>query len=111
MDIPQGILVGVIALLTLALLFIGWQVFFLILDIRRTIKRTNKIVDDIGVGITTEILKIAFSSRKERHDQQKVMQKESKQQVKLPEPTLHTNGNGNGDGGFPQFFKGLPKRR
>lgn len=108
MDISQGVLVGVIAVLTLALLLVGWQVFFLILDIRRTIKRANKIVDDIGVGVTSEILRIAFSREKERQQQRKVLQKTSKE-VELPEPAPHTNGNGNE--GFPQFFKGIPRRR
>lgn len=106
MDISQGILIGVISLLTLVLLFIGWQVFLLILDFRRTLKRANKIVDDIGVGVTSEILRIAFSSQKERRQPPKIEQKTAKQ-AELAEPNIQTNGNG----GFPQFFKGIPRRR
>ncbi len=124
MDISQGILIGVISLLTLVLLFIGWQVFLLILDFRKTLKRANKIVDDIGVGVTSEILRIAFSGQKERRQPPKIVQKTARQ-VELAEPDTstngHTNGGTNGEhekvSGFhlelkaPRFFRGLPKRR
>lgn len=112
MDIPQLILVGVISLLTLMLLFLGFQVFAFLRDLRQTIKRANKIVDEIGFNITSEVLRIAFSSQKGKSHSEKVAQK-VKREVKLPE----SNGQTNGEGEYlklpspPRFFKGIPKRR
>ncbi len=46
MDITQITLLSVIVVLTIFLVVIGFQVFFLIRDLRRTLSRTNRLLDD-----------------------------------------------------------------
>lgn len=112
MDISQLILVGVISILTILLVFVGFQVFLLLRDLRQTVKRANKIVDEIGFNVTSEVLKIAFSSQKDKNYSKKVAPKASRE-IELLEP----NGQTNGEGEHlqlpspPRFFKGIPKRR
>lgn len=64
MDVSQLILVGVIFLLTLLLLFLGFQVFLVLRDVRQTLKRANRIVDELGASLTIEVLKLAFGKQK-----------------------------------------------
>lgn len=46
MDITQITLLSVIVVLTIFLVVIGFQVFFLIRDLRKTLARTNHLLDD-----------------------------------------------------------------
>ncbi len=45
MDTTQIVLISVIVVLTLFLVVIGFQVFFLIRDFRKTLARTNRLLD------------------------------------------------------------------
>lgn len=56
MDITQIILLSVIIVLTIFLVVIGFQVFFLIKDLRRTLSRANRLLDDAD-GLVTGIKK------------------------------------------------------
>lgn len=106
MDVTQMILVSVISLLTLMLLLVGFQVFLLLLDLRKSIKRVHRVLDTIeGEKILTNILK-------ERR--KKVSPKGRRQmKVKVDEfvPSLEMNGGQKLEVPRPRFFKGIPKRR
>jgi hypothetical protein len=47
---PETLLIVVIALLSGLLLFVGFQVVLIILDLRRAVKRLNSILDDSVLG-------------------------------------------------------------
>lgn len=47
-DNTQILLIAVVTVLTLLLTIIGVQVFFILREIRETIKKFNKIIDDAG---------------------------------------------------------------
>lgn len=49
MDPAQLILVIVIVLLTIILLILGIQVFLILRDFQKTVKKANKVLDDTGV--------------------------------------------------------------
>ncbi|OGH24087.1 MAG: hypothetical protein A3B47_04430 [Candidatus Levybacteria bacterium RIFCSPLOWO2_01_FULL_39_24] len=49
MDIPQIALFAVIIILTILLLALGIQVFFILRDFRRTISKANKVLDNTNV--------------------------------------------------------------
>jgi len=53
-DTVQAVLLFVIVLLSILFVVLGVQVYFLLKDLRETLKRTNKILDDVEV-ITTGI--------------------------------------------------------
>lgn len=44
-DIPQLILVGVIVILTLVLIILGVQIYFILKESNETLKKVNKILD------------------------------------------------------------------
>lgn len=46
-DTVQAVLLFVIVLLTILFVVLGIQVFYLLKDLRETLKRTNKILDDV----------------------------------------------------------------
>lgn len=46
----QTLLIVVILTLTFLLVIVGWQVLLVILDLRRTIKRLNSILEDAILG-------------------------------------------------------------
>lgn len=48
MDAAQLVLFSVIIILTLVLLVLAVQVFFILRDFRRTINKANKVLDDTG---------------------------------------------------------------
>lgn len=48
MDPAQTVLFLVITVLTLLLLVLGIQVFFILRELRQTITKTNKVLDDAG---------------------------------------------------------------
>ena len=48
-DINQLVLIGAIAVITILLTIIGIQVAFILKELRRTIGKVNKILDDTGV--------------------------------------------------------------
>lgn len=56
MDITQITLLSVIVVLTIFLVVIGFQVFFLIRDLRKTLSRTNRLLDDAD-GLVTSVKK------------------------------------------------------
>lgn len=53
MDTTQIVLISVIVVLTLFLVVIGFQVFFLIRDFRKTLARTNRLLDDTDQLVTS----------------------------------------------------------
>ena len=46
MDITQAVILTVIVILTIFLLVIGFQAFFVLKDLRKTLTRMNKLVED-----------------------------------------------------------------
>lgn len=48
-DIIQIVLLSVIVLLSIILIILGIQVFFILRDLRQTVKKTNKVLDDINL--------------------------------------------------------------
>ncbi len=44
-DVPQIILIGVIVILTIILVVLGVQIFFLLKESKETLKKVNKILD------------------------------------------------------------------
>jgi hypothetical protein len=59
-DPAQTVLFLVIVVLTLLLLVLGIQVFFILRELRKTINKANKILDDTGV--ITESVSAPISS-------------------------------------------------
>ncbi len=49
MDTVQILLITVVSLLSLLLLVLGIQVFFILKEVRNTLSRANKVLDDAGV--------------------------------------------------------------
>lgn len=49
MDTAQVILLAVVIVLTFLLLFLGFQVFFILREFKDTIAKLNKVLDDAGV--------------------------------------------------------------
>lgn len=49
MDTAQVLLVVVIGILTVLLLVLGVQVFFILRELRKTVTKANKVLDDTGV--------------------------------------------------------------
>lgn len=48
-DAAQIVLLAVIVALTVLLVFLGIQIFFTLLEFRKTLKKANKVLDDLGV--------------------------------------------------------------
>jgi len=48
-DVIQIVLLSVIVLLSLVLITLGVQVFFILKDLRQTVKKTNKVLDNVEV--------------------------------------------------------------
>lgn len=48
-DPAQTVLIAVIAVLTILLLVLGVQVFFILKELRKTLGKANKVLDDAGV--------------------------------------------------------------
>lgn len=55
-DSAQVVLVFVIAVLTVLLLVLGIQVFFILRELRHTVSKANKVLDDTGL-ITESVSK------------------------------------------------------
>ena len=49
MDTAQILLITVVSVLTLLLIFLGVQVFFILREVQRTLSKANKVLDDAGV--------------------------------------------------------------
>ncbi len=49
METAQVLLVGVIVVLTFLLLMLGLQVFYILRELRQTVSKANKILDDAGL--------------------------------------------------------------
>lgn len=129
MDITQIILVAVISILTLLLLFVGFQVFLFLRELRQTLRKANRIVDEIGFYTVSEVLKLAFSSKKAFTARGAGRpQKKASTKVKKHESsnTLEAINGSNGETdekhefekpfGFalktpPRFFRGVPPKR
>ncbi len=56
MDTAQVLLIIVIVLLSILLLGLGTQVFFILMEFRKTIVKANKVLDDTGL-ITESVSK------------------------------------------------------
>ncbi len=82
-NIIQIVLLSVIVLLSIILVILGIQVFFILKDFRQTVQKTNKILDDVdllsqniirpvsslsdmigGAGTVSTVLKIIHALRK-----------------------------------------------
>lgn len=48
-DAAQGVLLFVLVVLTSLLLVLGIQVFFILKELKRTVSKANKVLDDTGV--------------------------------------------------------------
>jgi len=46
MDITQSVLLAIIIVLTIFLVVLGFQAFFALKDLRKTLRKVNKLVDD-----------------------------------------------------------------
>lgn len=49
MDTAQILLITVVSVLTLLLLLLGIQVFFILREVKNTLSKANKVLDDAGV--------------------------------------------------------------
>ncbi len=49
MENTQLLLIGVVTILTVLLALIGVQVFFILREIQKTVQKTNKMLDDMGL--------------------------------------------------------------
>lgn len=49
MDTAQLLLIIVVSVLTLLLVFLGIQVFFILRELRNTLSKANRVLDDAGV--------------------------------------------------------------
>ncbi len=49
MDTVQILLITVVSILSILLLVLGIQVFFILREMRNTISRANKVLDDAGI--------------------------------------------------------------
>ncbi len=104
MDFSQGIFIGVIAILTTMLVFLGVQVFILLRDLRQSLKKVNNILEETevilesvknplvnlshvltGLHTTGEILGKLFGSRKARETTKTIAQKGKKVLEKVGE--------------------------
>lgn len=86
-DPAQTVLFLVIIALTVLLLVLGFQVFFILRELRKTIEKANKILDDTGeitqsvsgpiaslsslaMGLKTgAVIAKLFNSKKRKHDE------------------------------------------
>lgn len=48
-DAAQGVLLFVLVVLTVLLIILGIQVFFILKELRQTVSKANKVLDDTGV--------------------------------------------------------------
>lgn len=55
MEPTQVLLATVVTILTGLLVFVGVQVFFILRDVQKTIKKANKILDDAGIVSDTVV--------------------------------------------------------
>lgn len=104
MDFSQGILIGVITILTGMLVFLGVQVFKVLQDLRASLKKVNNILEETevilesvrnplvnlshvltGLHTTGEILGKLFGSRKARETTKTIAQKGKKVLEKVEE--------------------------
>ena len=49
MDLTQAIILSAIVILTIFLVFVGFQAFFTLKDLRKTLKKVNQFVDDANL--------------------------------------------------------------
>lgn len=49
MDTAQILLLVVIVILSIVLIILGVQIFFILRDFQKTVKKANKVLDDTGV--------------------------------------------------------------
>lgn len=56
MDITQAVLLSAIVVLTIFLVFIGFQTFFTLKDLRKTLKKVDQLVDD-AASLAEEVKK------------------------------------------------------
>lgn len=61
-DSAQVLLIVVVTTLTILLTFIGIQVFFILREVRRSIEKVNKILDDAGIMSESVVKPIASLS-------------------------------------------------
>lgn len=59
-DTAQAVLLFVVLILTFLLLFLGIQVFFILKELRKTVLKANKVLDDTGT--ITESVSAPISS-------------------------------------------------
>src|SRR3989344_1379697 len=62
MDLTQAVLLSVIVVLTIFLAVIGFQAFFVLRDLRKTLHKMNRLVDDTDV-IVEQVKKPVESAR------------------------------------------------
>lgn len=129
MDFSQIILISVISILTLLLIIVGFQFFLVLRDFRSSIRRANRIIDEIGLRTTTELLRVALGTTRGPFRKKSVSRdKKSVKELSFLSSVNEEIANGNGNGeteekhefekpfGFalktpPRFFRGIPKRR
>ncbi len=87
MDIAQSLLLAVVLILTGLLVFLGIQVFFILRELRRTLERANKILDNAnsitesiarpisdfsGIldGVKTGMSLLSIFSKKKKHQEE-----------------------------------------
>ena len=56
MDITQAVLFSVILVITLFLVVVGFQVFFLLRDLQKTIKKTDRIINKVDETLNSQFL-------------------------------------------------------
>ena len=86
-DTAQAVLLFVLLVLTILVLILGIQVFFILRDLRKTVTKANKVLDDAGIitqsvtepiatisslasGIKTGKLIAGFLKKKEKKDKE-----------------------------------------
>lgn len=130
MDFSQGILIGVITILTGMLVFLGVQVFKVLRELRASLQRVNNILEETeiilesvrnplvnlshvltGLHTTGEILGKIFGSRKARETTKTIAQKGKKALEKVEELSEELEFENKNGEERPRFFKGIPKRR
>lgn len=101
----------VIVSLTILLLVLGVQIFFILKDFRKTIRNVNKIFDDVSFlrNQTVQLLIGAFARQilqrftKERGEKKVIRKKERSLEIKIPEIEEKT------DRPVRRFFRGVPR--
>lgn len=112
---PQNILLLIIIILSILLLILGVQAFFILKDIRKTIGKANKVLDDAGsitqnfsaASLLITVLKSMF--RKRGNDPLKLNEGKKKPRIKKSFEIKITKNGEEVKKPIRRFFKGIKR--